>query len=221
MNTPNNNDKPADGHGQPPITFTLDGEDYTTVERKFTPNQILDQFGHKDAASYYLVEIKEHNKKSYKDEGDKEIELHNGQSFISVKIGPTPVSDLPRSGIEAFVEGLVALGYKPQIENRNENSGRVRFQYVVESGKHEGKEVELGFPVAGDFPMTPPGGPHVRPMIHGGVASGTNHPTSNIHSSEFGEGWEYWSRPFPGWQEERSKSVGTYMAYIRQLWATQ
>lgn len=202
------------------IHFSLDAEPFTTAERFHTPNEILRDFGHKDPQGFYLVEVKEDGeRKSFQGKGDEKIVVHDGENFITVKVGPTPVSDVPPNGVEVFTAGLTALGYAVKILDAN--AGSMQFPYVVEVGKHTGKTVTLGFFVPKTFPVDPPSGPHVNPQIHGGKAQGQEHPTSNIHASPFGGDFEYWSRPYPSWQAETSKTVATYMAYIRQLWATQ
>ena len=202
------------------IHFTLDGEPYSTHEHEMTPNHILHTFGHLDPAKFYLMQIEGNHKVSYQDKGEEPIRIHEHARFISVRIGPTPVSDVVRAGLDVFVDGMAKLGYSPEIVDRA--SGRVQFPYTVEAGKHQGETVTLGFTVPADFPMTTPAGPHVQPKVHGGVSQGTEHPNGAIHANrEFGEAFEYWSRPFPDWQAESLKSVATYMAFIRQLWATQ
>ena len=202
------------------IYFFLDAERFTTTERVQTPDEILQTFGHKDPEGYYLVEVKEDGERtSFQGKGDERIDIHNGENFITVKVGPTPVSDVPPTGINVFAAELAALGYQPQVIDSN--AGRLQFAYIVEVGKYAGKLVTLGFEVSKDFPLTPPGGPHVSPQIHGARSTGQGHPTANIQASPFAGGFEYWSRPYPNWQAETSKRVATYMAYIRQLWATQ
>lgn len=202
------------------IHFELDAEKLTTTQRVHTPDEILRDFGHKDPAGYYLVEVKEDGeRRSFQGKGEDKIEIHDGENFITVKVGPTPVSDVPPPGIDVFAAGLAALGYAVQIVDRN--AGRLQFAYVVEVGKYAGKAVTIGFDVPKDFPLTTPSGPHVSPLIHGAKSIGQTHPTSNIQASNFPGTFEYWSRPYPNWQQETSKTVATYMAYIRQLWATQ
>jgi hypothetical protein len=202
------------------IHFTLDGEPYTTADPTMTPNQILRDFGHLDPLKYYLVQIEGNHKDSYLDRGNEPIRVHEHARFVSVRIGPTPVSDVQRVGVDVFAAGLKALGYAPEIVDHG--SGRLQFVYAVDTGKHAGQTVTLGFTVPADFPLTPPSGPHVSPKIHGGVSQGTEHPNGAIHvNREFGAAFEYWSRPFPDWQAETAKTVQTYIAFIRQLWATQ
>lgn len=207
-------------HPAKEIRFFLDAEEYETTDRFQTPNDILKNFGKKDPQSFYLVEVKpDGERKSFQGKGDETIEIHHDENFVTVKVGPTPVSDVPPNGLDVFAAGMTTLGFMVEIVDRS--VGRLKFAYVVDLGTHAGKTVTLGFDVPKTFPIDPPGGPHVSPQIHGGKAQGTVHPTSNIHASPFGGDFEYWSRPYPSWQTENSKTAATYMAYIRQLWATQ
>lgn len=201
------------------IVFTLDGEEKSTTERDWTPNRILAKFGEKDPAAYYLVQILGNHKVSFKDKGEEPLHLEDHNRFISVSLGATPVSDLNRTGVAAFVDGLIALGYQPEVVDHQNR--RVKFTYVVELGPHAGREVIHGIEVPADFPLTPPAGPHVSPQIHGGVAVGDAHPKGGIHASPFGPDFEYWSRPFPNWNGQPVKSVGTYLAHLRRLWELQ
>lgn len=77
---------------KPQIThFEVDGEPFETAEKRLTPNQILGIAG-VDPANHYLVELKGRHQTSYKDEPDKPIRVQDGDRFISVATGPTPVS---------------------------------------------------------------------------------------------------------------------------------
>ena len=56
------------------IHFTVDGEEYETTKRELTPNEIISEFGKKDPATNYLVEIKGNHKISFQGKGDEEIQ---------------------------------------------------------------------------------------------------------------------------------------------------
>jgi hypothetical protein len=118
---------------------------------------------------------------------------------------------------QGFVQQLKDLGYK--VEDKGD--GKVAFPYTVPVGKFEGKEITLGFVVPGDFPATPPSGPHVSPRLLPLNNSSQQHPAGGVHeSAPFGPGWEYWSRPFPGWAGT-DRTARAYMAHIRNLFFTQ
>lgn len=199
------------------IEFTLDGEPETTTEHQLTPDAILRDFGQKDPTTHYLVELRGHHKESYQAKGDIPIHLHPHAKFVSVFTGATPVSDARGVGLGAFVAGLEVMGYGVTVHDTA--ARRVSIDYEVETGKEAGKMFKLGFEVPADFPLTPPGGPHVSPRLHAHRQSG-GHPQANIHDSAFGADWQYWSRPFPDWNSSK-KSVATYMTHIWRLWDTQ
>ena len=94
------------------IHFSVDGEEFETTKKELTPNQIIEDFGQKDPATHYLVEIKGTHKISFKGKGDEEIKLHDCMAFQIVSTGPTPVSH--SNGPGGFMEGLRMLGYEPQ-----------------------------------------------------------------------------------------------------------
>ncbi len=114
-----------------------------------------------------------------------------------------------------FMLQLQALGY--DVEDKGSNF--YAFRYRIPVGKMMGKEVGLAFEVADDFPLNPPGGPHVSPKVHPNLSGGA-HPTGGIHDSILGLEWQYWSRPFKEWSKT-NRSVKAYMAHIRHLFDTQ
>jgi hypothetical protein len=77
----------------PDIHFTVDGEPCTAHVREMTPNRIIREFGGKDPATTYLVEIHGHERTNFEGRGDVPIELRDGEKFQCVSKGPTPVSD--------------------------------------------------------------------------------------------------------------------------------
>jgi hypothetical protein len=205
------------------INFMVDGEDYETDRRDWTPNEIISHFGEKDPSTHYLVEIDGHHRQSFQGKGDETFQLHKCARFQIICTGPTPVSDgSQRTGVEHFVAGLRHMGYEPtQLPKHPDH---IMFDYVAESGKFAGRRVRLGLIIPPDFPLTPPSGPHVSPGIHPINTSG-EHPMGSVHSTHseaFREGtgadWQYWSRPFPNW---RKRTVAEYMSHVWKLWDSQ
>jgi len=206
------------------IHISVDGEKYEAIRKMMTPNEIIREFGQKDSALHYLVQIHGNEKNSYEGSGETQIELHNGMRFQIISMAPCTVSDISRTGIETFIHGLTELEYSPMTLPGKPD--HVVIDYVVPCGKFVNKKVRLGFIVPVDFPVTTPSGPHVSPYIHP-IMSGGQHPTGGIHvthSKEFqestGEDWQYWSRPVPDWAS-RQKTVISYMSHIWRLWDTQ
>jgi hypothetical protein len=108
----------------------------------------------------------------------------------------------------ALVEQLHALGYDATVVTQGGQEFAV-FPLEVPVGVHAGSTVQIALPGT-DFPVNPPGGPHVSPPI--------THPNGNNHPSPFGEQWRYWSRPYPEWSAT-GRTAGDYMAHIRKLFS--
>jgi hypothetical protein len=205
------------------IYFYLDGEREVTHQRDLTPNQIIVEYGHKNPATYYLIQIEDGREvNNYKDKGDTVIHMKDDTHYQMISNGPTPVSDgRPKSGIDMFMEGLFALGYTPTLLAGT--TDHVHFDYVVPVGRYAGRTVKLGLIVPSDFPFSIPTGPHISPSIHPINAVVGPHPLYGVHANRFtsdGTDWQYWSRPLNDWKE-RKKTVTTYMGHILRLWETQ
>lgn len=115
-----------------------------------------------------------------------------------------------------FINQLTQLGYT--VEDLSNN--KIAFKYVIPLGRLADQEIKLGFLVQNDFPANPPSGPHVSPRLLPINPQGGSHPNCGIHESkEFGQEWEYWSRPFPDWGKT-NHTVKTYMAHIKHLFET-
>jgi hypothetical protein len=74
------------------IEFTIDGDPYRSREAKVTARELLVSFAKVDPALFYLVELEGSHQRSYKDKPDETIHLHENAAFITVSLGPTPVS---------------------------------------------------------------------------------------------------------------------------------
>ncbi|WP_419857163.1 hypothetical protein [Candidatus Palauibacter irciniicola] len=97
-------------------------------------------------------------------------------------------------------------------------------RYHVLDGKCKGLRVDIGIVVPPDFPLSPPGGPHVHQLIHPNNPNGP-HPSGHVHASKdhsvhFKDRWQYWSRPFPNWKSGARNAV-RYMEYVQALWESQ
>jgi hypothetical protein len=104
-----------------------------------------------------------------------------------------------------FVRQLTDMGYTVSEPAAN----KVSFDYEIPLGRFAGQNVKLGFIVADDFPLNPPGGPHFSPHL---CPIGQN----AIHQSEFGPDWQYWSRPFVAWNST-DHTVKAYFRHIKHL----
>jgi hypothetical protein len=109
------------------------------------------------------------------------------------------------TGAAEFARQLRDLGHDQVAADGD----RVTLPYEVPIGRHAERIIRLGFAVPADFPLTPPGGPHVSPRL--------GHAAGAVHASPaFGSDWEYWSRPFQGWPST-DRTVRTYMAHVRRV----
>jgi hypothetical protein len=73
------------------IHFKVDGSHLTIGAPDSTPNEIL-RLASIDPTTHYLVRINGRKRESFQDKGDLGIKVHQGDVFISVSVGPTPVS---------------------------------------------------------------------------------------------------------------------------------
>lgn len=200
------------------IEYKVDDDSYYTNEKEMTPRDILHK-AHFDPKQVYLIQITDAGETSYKDNVDEKILMYSNMVFITARLGPTPVSkQMPRmTPFETFVDELKKLNFDVTVHDGN----KVSFPYVIPVGKFRGTEITLGFVVPSDFPNTPPGGPHIKPQILPINPRIPEHPGRVHPSSEFGQSWEYWSRPLKEMWAESDHSVKFYMSHIRQLFETQ
>jgi len=116
-----------------------------------------------------------------------------------------------------FVDELQKLGYELKVDG-----DKVSFPFKVPVGKFVDREIMLGFQVADDFPLNPPGGPHISPpLLPDHPSNDLPHPIGGVHVSTVFPGWQYWSRPFSNWNQHGEKTARTYLAHIRMLFETQ
>ncbi len=119
-------------------------------------------------------------------------------------------------GVSDFIGQLRSLGYEPQ----DIGSNRVAMPLEIPVGRFAGTQISLGIEVPPDFPMSPPGGPHVKPHLLPINQTSGAHPACAVHPSPFGSEWQYWSRPFQNWSTT-DRTARTYMAHINHLFDTQ
>ena len=76
--------------GQPPVTFTIDGVEYTTDDRRQSAAELLLLAG-LDAAYHDLARIVGHGGVEKRFADDDEIQITPGARFVSIFTGSTPV----------------------------------------------------------------------------------------------------------------------------------
>jgi hypothetical protein len=114
-----------------------------------------------------------------------------------------------------FITELTQLGY--QVEDLE--GDRVAIAYEIPCGPKTGQKIKLGFAIPGDFPLTPPSGPHVSPLLLPLNPQSGAHPNCGIHASPFGGDWQYWSRPLSHWAQTK-RTVKDVLAHVRHLFDT-
>jgi hypothetical protein len=63
-----------EAHHHPKIIhFSVDGENYETEQRKWTPNEVIQQFTGLDVATHYLVETDPHHQANFQGKGSPSI----------------------------------------------------------------------------------------------------------------------------------------------------
>jgi hypothetical protein len=107
---------------------------------------------------------------------------------------------LPEVDAATLVAALTTSGYEVTVAQDQ----FAVFTYHIEVGSCAGQTVQIGLQIPGDWPLSPPPGPHVSPRL--------GHPQGAVHPSPLGPEWEYWSRPAQNWPVER-----TARAYLRHL----
>jgi hypothetical protein len=76
--------------GQPPVTFKIDGVEYTTDDRRQSATELLMLAG-LDAADHDLARVLGHGEVEKRFADDDEIQITPGARFISIFTGSTPV----------------------------------------------------------------------------------------------------------------------------------
>jgi hypothetical protein len=114
----------------------------------------------------------------------------------------------PEVGAVGFVAALASAGLHV-TEQIAEGRTFAVFAYAVEVGSRAGEEIEVALELPGDWPMSPPPGPHVRPRI--------DHPQGAVHASPLGPDWAYWSRPANQWPADRT--ARGYLRHLRTLFS--
>ncbi|HEX9992464.1 MAG TPA: multiubiquitin domain-containing protein [Acidimicrobiales bacterium] len=79
-----------DKGGQPPVTFTLDGVEHTSPDRRLTASEVLQKFGNLNPADYDLVRVVGQGNDQRLHDND-EVQLVPGGRYVSLFTGSMPV----------------------------------------------------------------------------------------------------------------------------------
>lgn len=74
------------------IEIVIDGNAVKAPDNSETERQLLALIGKKIEDAYLVLIKGKRERESYKDRPDEQIKLHRGMKFVTVSVGPTPVS---------------------------------------------------------------------------------------------------------------------------------
>lgn len=117
-------------------------------------------------------------------------------------------------GKDAFKAGLEELGYVVE----EPRPGWFAVDYTIAAGRFGGRAIKLAFDVPADFSLTPPHGPHMRPLLFPVDQRSVEH-SKRMHQSTLGPDWGHLSRPFPNWKNTK-RTVREYMRWVKHLFET-
>jgi len=113
-------------------------------------------------------------------------------------------------GRDEFKEGLETLGHTVELKDTE----KAVVPYRITEGRFAGTQIQIGFQVPADFPVTPPGGLHIHPRLIP-INTGAMDNTRAADSQPFGGEWQYLSRPYTQWPFKRT--VKRYMEYVADI----
>lgn len=87
--TPQQMDTKAPRHG---VDIVIDGNSVMAPDHSETARELLALIGKKIDDAYLVLIKGKRERESYKDRPDEQIKLHKGMKFVTVSVGPTPVS---------------------------------------------------------------------------------------------------------------------------------
>jgi hypothetical protein len=76
--------------GQPPVTFTIDGVEHSSADRRQTAAQLLTLAG-VNPVDHDLARVVGRGQVEKRFEDTQEVQLTPGAKFVSIFTGPTPV----------------------------------------------------------------------------------------------------------------------------------
>jgi hypothetical protein len=116
-------------------------------------------------------------------------------------------------GTDEMEKQLKAMGYTPV---KYTTGDFISFLYKVPHGQFKGQEIEVALQ-APQFPDIPPSGPYIKPLLLPFKGDGNQHPYDGVHDRKIPTPeFQYWSRPFPGW-DETEKTMEVYLSFLRRL----
>ena len=112
-----------------------------------------------------------------------------------------------------FVAQLRALGFT--IEELAD--GKIVVPFPISVGPRRGIDAKIGFMAFHDFPQNPPSCLHISPHLLPINTNGGEHPFASVHPNpNFGDAWQYWSRPLRHWGQTQ-RTAKDVIAHINHL----
>jgi Multiubiquitin len=81
----------SDKNGHHLVEITIDGDEYSVADRSETVTEILGLAG-KDPQAFELIELIGKRDRNPLPDPNQTVHLHPGSAFITVPVGPMPVS---------------------------------------------------------------------------------------------------------------------------------
>jgi hypothetical protein len=96
-------------------------------------------------------------------------------------------------GIERFLQDMVGIGYSPekQVDGNSQNFAVFR-EFEIQTGRFQGRIIDLGIPVPNDYPRLIGPSIHIKadPQL---IEYSNIQGVINVIQSPLGTEWRYWS----------------------------
>jgi len=76
----------------PSVEISIDGNPVVAPDREESERELLALIGKSVDTTYLVLKRGKRERESFKDRPDEPIKLHPGMEFVTVNVGPTPVS---------------------------------------------------------------------------------------------------------------------------------
>ncbi|MCY4001919.1 MAG: hypothetical protein OXF06_02115 [Bacteroidetes bacterium] len=208
------------------VCYSVNGEPATTDKNPLTLEEVLSNAGPgaaidtNDLGSYYLESLSDGQRY---DSLDCPVKINEGDNFLAIHVGRTPVADSGSHTVNKIIEELQNLGFEPKMINLTSHSNiqrAVMFNYKVETGSYKGNSIKMAISFQEDaYPEYPPHFVHFESKINLKKI-----PVHSFHHFE-GQNWSVYSIPPSDFWDTLSsseKNMGTYIKrHIQRVLAQQ
>lgn len=200
------------------IHYKVNGEDQATRENPVSVETILRRAGAaasidlNDLGSYFVENMTDGSK--YENLADP-VTIKDGDQFLAIHKGATPVA---MTAIETIHHEFEDLGFDPRIKMFSGfNLGQVVvFDYVVDTGRYQGKRFSLGISFQEDgYPEYPPHFVHIADLPEATLTKHSVHQAEGVEWSVFSfPPSDFWDRLPPA-----DKNMKTYLRrHLVRVW---